>query len=271
MSLLGWAVAGGIQGAGRGAAEVLKTKRMLKGEKLRHEYQLARQKSQQEFQKGLAGEERASRETLAREATASRETLAREAMGSRETIAGDAAASRESIASEGTKSRQSIASEATKSRESIASERTEFMKEEGRKNRKLRRDLSKAGLLKGEGQLKEPTELELRKYLASERFNLDALKKEREFLDDDEQERATELDFEIAYIRTKIDHVINFRNETGKFPWEVTLTRENIEAQMKDTGKSYEEQVQEFMGLLYKVPIRIRTKPTHSPFLAPSH
>ncbi len=270
MSLLGWAVAGGIQGAGRGAAEVLKTKRMLKGEKLRHEYQLARQKSQQEFQKGLASEATASRETIAREGMKSREDIAAAGTKSREDIAGAATASRETISREAMGSRETISREAMGSREDIAGERNKLLKEEGRKNRQLRRDLSKAGLLKGVEKLKEPSELEARKYLA-ERFNLSGLKEQRESLGEDEQERATELDFEISEIYVKIDDIINTRNETGQFPLGIKITRENIESSMNATGKSYEETVQEYMERLFDVPLRLRTKPTHSPFLAPSH
>ena len=273
MSLLGWAVAGGIQGAGRGAAEVLKTKRMLKGEKLRHDYLMTRQKAQQEFQRELSGEERASREKLAGQATESREGIASRATESRERLAGQATESRELIAGEAMESRERMSGEGMESRETIARERTKLLKEEGEKNRQLRRDLAKADALKGgKGQLKERDELENRKYL-SKRLGLDRLLEQRgEFAGEDNEEEANKsLEDEILEMHNKIDHIMTLRNETGKWPWETRVTRSDVEEWSRESGKSYEETVLEFLGLAYRVGTSDRRSRKHSPMLAPSH
>ena len=239
MSLLGYGIAGGISGIGKGLSDVAAHERKLEGERLRDEYLMKRVKQQQEFQKGQVSE---GRDFQRDERISGQDFRSDEAGKGRVFQKGQTGEDREFRAGEAERGRN-------------------FQREENRKAHALRRELAK--LPEGSKPLTISEEKDARKMLAEKFSRL--MGESLDIYADDPDNAA------IKEIQQKIDHYINTWNDTGKWPNRITVTEPMIEAWM-EKGESYQEVIQYMLELGYIVPSKFQSKafliepvPSHIP------
>ena len=256
MSLLGYGIAGGIAGVGKGLTDVAAHKRKLEGERLRDKYLMKRVKQQQEFQKGQAEK--------------TQEFQKSERLEDQEFRSDEAEKGREFTAGEGEKPRQHQEGLAEKDREFRSGEAEkgrDFQREENRKNRALRRDLETTDLSEGPRPMTFSEESDAQEMLAV-KFRLTRLAEEAEILDPsnpEDEELLKQKRDAIERINEKIDHYITVMKATGKWPHEINVTRSTIKSWERNKGKSYEDTVKMLLALGYVIPPSLLRQPRPLP------
>ena len=255
MSLLGFAAAGGMAGAGKGLMDIAAHKRKLEGERLRDEYLMKRLEKQQEFQ---AGESAKGRELTKSEDALSREHSSLLAEKGRELTRTEGALGRKHRSLLAEEGRELTRSESKKGRDLTRTEgalgrkfkaeqqkdQQEFEADQRRLVRKSRRELSS---ITDEAKARD---------LMSERLGLEVLQKRAEALAEagiglakEERLEMDTLEARIKSIQDRIDHIVGFRFEQGKWPWQVKLTRADLTDWMKETGGTWEGIVNRALSL----------------------